>query len=253
MDRDRAVEIQRNALADWVAAMAQSSSEARLFQRDGVSAVAAPACPARSIANSTSFRSSERLFGALEELARFYTEAGIEAWTVWVPEFDQEAIAGLVAAGHEFDGKPMAMILDLTTFEAPDLGDLDWDAEADPEEFGRVNDAAYGYAAGAGYAAALAIRPDELGVYRARVDGETACVLGTIDHADGDLGVYFVATDPALHGRGLATRLMTAALLDARERGRVTSSLQASAMGEPVYRRLGYEPQFRLHLYERRR
>ena len=45
---------------------------------------------------------------------------------------------------------------------------------------------------------------------------------------------------------------MAAMLAEARERGLATSSLQASAMGEPVYAAMGYEPCFRLRLYERR-
>ena len=43
-----------------------------------------------------------------------------------------------------------------------------------------------------------------------------------------------------------------AAMVEARERGMRTSSLQASAMGSPIYERLGYEPYFRFHLLERR-
>ncbi len=92
----------------------------------------------------------------------------------------------------------------------------------------------------------------EATLYQARVDGETACVLGTMDH-DGDLGFYFVATHPDRRGLGLASRLMTVALLDAIDRGFETSSLQGSPMGRPVYRRLGYGDDFNLRMYERRR
>jgi GNAT superfamily N-acetyltransferase len=62
-----------------------------------------------------------------------------------------------------------------------------------------------------------------------------------------------VATDHRARGRGLATRLMTAALIEARERGCRTSSLQASPLGEPVYTALGYQTHFRYAMYERRR
>jgi GNAT superfamily N-acetyltransferase len=83
--------------------------------------------------------------------------------------------------------------------------------------------------------------------------------MATIDHAPGpgargpDCGIYFVATRERFRRRGLATRLMRAALAEARERGCATSSLQASGMGEPVYAAMGYEHCFRFHLYERRR
>jgi GNAT superfamily N-acetyltransferase len=97
----------------------------------------------------------------------------------------------------------------------------------------------------------------EMRLYRARLDGEVACMLATIDHepedaAGPDCGIYFVATPEAHRGRGLAGRLLGAALAEARERGCATSSLQASAMGQPLYARLGYQEYFRWNMYERR-
>ena len=47
-------------------------------------------------------------------------------------------------------------------------------------------------------------------------------------------------------------RLTAVALADAQRRGLATSSLQASALGQPVYERLGFAGDFRLHMYERR-
>ena len=159
------------------------------------------------------------------------------------------------------DGHPAAKVLELEGFEAPGVGDLDWDDQATIVELGELNDRAYGHQAGDGLAPAFARTPPGLALrlYRARVDGELACVMGTIDHrptagASGpDCGIYFVATDPDRRGQGLATRLMGIALAQARERGCTTSSLQSSALGEPVYTRLGYQPYFRFHMYERRR
>jgi GNAT superfamily N-acetyltransferase len=61
-----------------------------------------------------------------------------------------------------------------------------------------------------------------------------------------------VATAPAAQGRGLASAVMTRALVDARERGCVTSSRQATARGRSVYERLGYEDRGALEMWERR-
>ena len=144
------------------------------------------------------------------------------------------------------------MALELETWDAPDLGDLDWDGDATGETWAHLNDIAYDPAATDGLGVAIADPPEYVRLYQARVGGEPACVLGTIDHQD-DLGFYFVATHPDHRGKGLASRLIVAALSEARERGILTSTCQASAMGEPVYRKLGYEPYFRLELYERRR
>jgi GNAT superfamily N-acetyltransferase len=258
MDRDRVLEIQRRALRDFAALMGSASPGARLFEREGVSAAAIPVCPERSIANSVAYADRGALIGALGELASFYDELGIAAWTVWVPDFDTEAIVELEAAGHTFDGKPVAMVLELKSWDGAAPADLDWDDRASGAVLGEINDAAYGFGSGEGFGRALAAPPERFRLYRARVEGETACVLGTLEHGavDGggvDLGFYFVATLPEYRGRGLTTRLMSAVIADARERGFATCSLQASAMGEPVYARLGFQPWFRLHLYERRR
>jgi ribosomal protein S18 acetylase RimI-like enzyme len=259
MDRDRALELQRGSLRDTIEMLATGSEGARQIEFPGVLAAATPAVPKRSIPNSVTYRAASDLAAAYADLAAAYEEAGIEAWTVWVPEFDAEAIEALERAGHQFDGSPGAMTLDLTRFEPPDVGDLDWDTDADGALIGLINDRAYGHESGDGYAAGFAqvrAKPP-LRLYRALVGGEAACVLGTIDNARApggvDCGIYFVATDPRYRKRGLATRLMTAALLEAIERGCATSTLQSSEAGRPVYDALGYEPQFDLHLYERRR
>lgn len=260
MDRNRAHAIQLGGLADFVALMGGASDGARVIERDGVTAGVVPATPRRSIPNSVTYRDAAALAAAYDELASAYEDAETEAWTVWTPDFDREAIELLEGAGHEFDGKPAAMVLDLDELGDPDLGDLDWDADGSMQTFGALNDAAYGLDEGSGYAPGLVRRPEglELRLYQARVGGAVASVVGTIDHAprdgvDGpDCGVYFVATPPEHRGRGLARRLMLAALREARDRGCTTSSLQASPMGEPIYTAMGYRPHFRLHLYERR-
>ena len=255
-DRNRVREIQRRAMADWVAMMTRASPGARLYEEDGITAAAVPACPERSVVNSVVYADDEALVGSLERLAEFYDDAGIEAWTVWVPEFESETIAALESAGHNLDGDPVAMVVNLAGWEPRDVGDLDWDDGAEAAVTGEINDLAYGLSPEQGLARALVERPENYRLYQARIEGEPACVVGTVDHGaegDRDLGFYFVATHPDHQGKGLTTRLMAVALAEAKERGFATASLQASAAGEPVYRALGFDPYFRFHMYERRK
>lgn len=251
IDRDRALAIQQRAMRDFVRMLGSSAPGSSVYDGDRFAAATVPACAQRSITNSVAFSDASSLLDQLEPLAARYDEAGIAAWTVWVPDFDRETISALEAAGHAFDGKPQAMVLELESWEAPPIGDLDWDAEGSGEVAGPLNDLAYGIPPGDGIAAGVISPPPYVSQYQARVDDDVACVLGTVDHDD-DIGIYFVATHPDHRGEGLATRLMAAALADAQERGLRTSSLQSSAIGEPIYEALGYLPHFRLHMYERR-
>jgi GNAT superfamily N-acetyltransferase len=251
LSRERALALQQRGLRDWTALLGSSSVGARVVERDGVIAAIVPACSQRSIVNCVAYADTAALATALDDLASVYDEAGIAAWTVWTPEFDREAIETLESEGHKFDGSPRAMSLDLAGFEAIETGDLDWDDDVDPADFGRLNDLAYGLAVETGLAASVSSPAPGLRLYQARVGGEPASVLGTIDH-DLDLGFYFVATHPDHRGLGLASRLISVAIEEAKERGIETSSLQGSAMGQPIYRRLGYSDDFAVNLYERR-
>ncbi len=268
IDRERALAIQKRAMRDWIAMVGDSAPDSRLLEPAGVAAAVVPAVPERSISNSVTYGASAELEAALDELAVAYEEAGVFAWTVWVPELDRETITLLERAGHSFDGQPMAMVLELDRYRPPDAAararreaDVELETGGEMPTLGRINDAAYGFAPGAGMGAMFARSPErvEVRLSQARVDGEPVAVMATIDHepvegAGGpDCGIYFVATDPEHRGRGLASGLMDAALTGASERGCETSSLQASALGEPVYAALGYERCFRMHMYERRR
>jgi GNAT superfamily N-acetyltransferase len=260
-DRDTVHAIQLRAFRDFFEMMARSSPDARVVEFDGVAGLTVPAVPRRSIPNSVVYRDAAGLAAALDELDAHYERAGVEAWTVWVPEFDREAIELLESAGHTFDGKPAAMVLDLAHLPERDIGDLDWAPGDSMPLLGDLNDRAYGHTGGDGYAPAFTQMPEGLParLYVARVDGQPASCLATIDHepvagADGpDCGIYWVATPEEFRGRGLSGRLLHTALTEARERGCATSSLQASSMGEPIYAKLGYQSPYRFHLYERRR
>ena len=253
IDSKRARAIQSRGLHRFIRWLGSSSPGAAVFAAPGVSAAVVPATPQRSVMNSVAYDSVEGLDGALQKLTTAYERAGVAAWTVWAPEDDAEAIALLTDAGHVFDGSPAAMVCELAKLEAPDPGNLDWDAEGELAELGRLNDLAYGFEDGQGYAPAFAEPSPQVPtrLYRARVRGKVATVLFTLDSED-DTEISFVATPERYRGRGLATRLMAVALVEARERGQLIASLQASPLGEPVYAALGFETHFRWHLYERR-
>jgi GNAT superfamily N-acetyltransferase len=230
----------------------RSSEGAHVLELEGVVGSVCPRVPERSLPNSVVYESREALINALPELARRYDEAGIKAWTVWVPEEDAQAAAALADAGHVLDADPAGMTLDLGRLAEP--GDeLEYRTGDDlMPTVAAVNDAAYPFE-GTPFADFSEQHPH--GVtrnYVAYADGEPAAAV-VILPVEGDASVWDVATVPAARGRGLCGRLMHRALWDAREAGCDMSSLQATKLGEPVYARLGYRSHGALQMWERRR
>jgi GNAT superfamily N-acetyltransferase len=252
VDRAAAIQLQQRGLTAFVRMFAAGAERSALFERDGVIASIVPAVPERSVINSAVYRDARSLGAGLDDLTRAYEEAGVHAWTVWVPEADRDAAALLEAAEHRLDASPTAMVLDLAGIGEPTSDGLDWDAMAAVEDVTRINDLAYGFEVGT-FGGGLAGPPPEmpLRLYQARVEGRPACVMATIDDRD-DCGIYMVATVKEHRGRGLARRLLHRVLSEARARGLRTSSLQATKFGYPVYERLGYEPICALEMWERR-
>ncbi|NMO18857.1 GNAT family N-acetyltransferase [Pyxidicoccus fallax] len=90
--------------------------------------------------------------------------------------------------------------------------------------------------------ARVALAPDSpVRFYVGYLDG-VAVAASECFLAHGVAGLYSVATVKAARRRGIGTALTLAPLLDAREAGYRTATLQASADGQPVYARLGFEP-----------
>jgi len=67
---------------------------------------------------------------------------------------------------------------------------------------------------------------------------------------EGVCGIYFVATIPEARNKGIGFAVTQAALKDGRKLGYRVGILQASKMGEPVYRRMGFKEYCRVSSYE---
>jgi hypothetical protein len=84
--------------------------------------------------------------------------------------------------------------------------------------------------------------------YLAYLDGEPVATSASLD-AGGVTGLYFIGTLRPARGRGIGRAITLRPLLDAQERGLRTGILQASSMGVPVYRGLGFEQYIEIREY----
>ncbi|MFL5912000.1 MAG: GNAT family N-acetyltransferase [Gaiellaceae bacterium] len=236
-------------IGEYFARCASSSPGGSSVKLGTVRAAVMPAIPHASIVNCVTYADAPVLGERIDELDALYRDAGVHAWSVWTHESDQAARTTLAQAGFTLDSGPMSMALDLDDPIAPPA-ELDWTPEPDAGEFANVVEPSYGFPRGV-FAAGFPGLPGGVHCYLARHEGRPASVVMASD-LEGDCGIFLVGTIPEARGRGLSTALMRRALADATERGCRTSTLQASAMGYPVYRRLGYRDLGRAELWDRR-
>jgi GNAT superfamily N-acetyltransferase len=232
--------------------MAAAAPDSFQLDYEGVSMLIVPATPRRSVMNAVVYERPEALEAAYERIASDFHDAGIEAWTVWVPRADERSAEMLAAAGHVLDGSPVVMCAALEDLELdPALpGAISWTGAAPLQALVSIAGPAFEFDPGE-LARAFEVSPPGALTYIAEHDGRPAASVMAFDH-DGDCGIYWVATAEEARGRGLCKGLMTAALLDARERGCTTTSLQATKAGYPVYAGLGFRDLGPIDMWELR-
>jgi ribosomal protein S18 acetylase RimI-like enzyme len=234
-------------------ALAAGSPDSRLLELPGgVQATIVPARPWFSIFNSVMCADDDALAPSLPELARAYDQAGVKAWTVWVPPENRRQAATLAEAGHVLDSTPMLMTAPLDMIDLAPRLDVDVDSEATWEEVAQCNDCAHGVLPDWSMAAVFSTMEDPATRrYAIRSEGHVVASLLAREQ-EGDCYLWFVATVPEAQRAGLSSELVRAALRDARDRGCTTTTLESTAMAEPVYERLGFRPLGRYEMWERR-
>jgi GNAT superfamily N-acetyltransferase len=180
-------------------------------------------------------------------IADFYAQR--PKWGVWLDPEQTEDARVLQDHGLVLDSNPVLMAAPLAAIEEPDGSPAV--QRITTAEIGEVNEAAYGNPPGVLTQALAPIPTDEVHAYGIRADDTIVSVAIIYDHDD-DAFVTFVATRPHARGKRHASNLLKHALAEARQRGRRTTSLQASKLGQSIYARLGYRPLGEIHLYEKR-
>ena len=253
MDDAALLELVRAGQPPFWSLMAEASG-GRAEQIEDVVAAVVPAAPQRSIFNSVFYERTDSLAAALGRLADLYEEVGVAAWAVWTPDADERAAELLGAAGHVLDSEPRAMAMELS--EWSDAGErapgVEVVEEYDRGMLARINELAYGYPEGDFGAVLGGHEIPGAHVHLARIDGETVGCGMAWDHGE-DCEVTWIATIPEYQGRGVGGEIMRACLRGAVERGRRTTTLQASKKGSPVYQRIGYHDVGGLQMWERRK
>jgi len=248
-------ELRRRAVdgvRDEVEAFGSAAPDSFLIRREGLIASVVPASPQRSLFNSVFYDDPAALAAEVGALEEVYESHGVRAWTVWVPDGDRESARLLGGRGHSLDAAPRAM--------AMELADLGGEAPApegvapgpiEPAACAELNDCAYGYGED-GFRAGLGGGETAIRWHGAYAGGTPIGCLGTIAVGD-DCCVTGVATPPEQRGRGIASWLLARALVDAREEGFVSASLQATKAGASLYERIGFRDLGFIEMWELRR
>jgi len=227
-----------------------SAKHGFVIEKPGLVASVVPSAPDSPALNAAVAIEPETAPRHLEELEVRYGDAGVRRWAIWVDGGARSVTAELRQAGMGIASASPGMGAAIADLDI-DLTTANPAPNANLQTVGRVNDLAYGYSEPKLAPAIAALPPTALQTYGITLQDETACVATAFDVGD-DTAVWFVATLPHAQRNGLAAGILRRLLLDARERGQRTASLQASPKGRALYERLGFRPVGSLHLYEER-
>jgi GNAT superfamily N-acetyltransferase len=167
-------------------------------------------------------------------------------WFVY--EDDHEQIKLLESMGFTLSAQFPAMIADLATMNEVDYGP---DIKVEEMPLTPSNIQAWVGLVAASYKsdavqfhrfADYIVRkaPTTVHLYQALYKGVPAACSMTIEHDGQVVGVHWVGTVPEYRGKGLGFAVTHQGLIDAKKRGLSKAILFASAMGKPLYEKMGF-------------
>jgi GNAT superfamily N-acetyltransferase len=242
-------------------------SSARLFELDpgatvemGAGWVFGAGRSAHPVISNAAFRVDDGLDpGEFLERARAFFGARGRGFAVWArsgePD-DRDLIAAVEAGGLQMVYEMPEMVLDRRTEERPPPDGIELRRVASPtdaKDYWEVATAAYASLGFPPEIFAFYEDPDGLwaenvAAFLARVDGRPAGIAMTIVSHD-VAGIYWVGSTEEVRGRGLGWAVTAAAVNAGFDLGAEIASLQASSMGESLYRAMGFETIYNYRLY----
>lgn len=212
------------------------------------------------VISNVAFRIEDDLEPArlLEGARSFFGSRG-RGFAVWAragEAADRDLIAACEGDGLKAVYEMPEMVLDTRPEERPDPEGFELrrvGTAEDAADYWRVAASAYasiGFPPEvfAHYDDADGLRADRVAAFLARREGRPAGIAMTVV-SHGVAGIYWVGSTEEARGRGLGWSVTAAAVNAGFDMGAELASLQASPMGESLYRRMGFETIYDYRLY----
>jgi GNAT superfamily N-acetyltransferase len=211
--------------------------------------------------SNAAFRTGEVSGEELLARAQGFFDARGRGFSVWIrgdePE-DRDIAEAAEAAGLKPVFEMPEMVLERSAKEPPLPAGVELRRVAsavDAEEFWRIATSAY---ADNGFPPEIfryyedhsGLVADNTATFLAVLDGKPVGIAMTI-FSHGIAGIYWVGTLAEARGKGIGEAVTAAAINAGFDLGGEIASLQASPMGEPIYRRMGFETIYRYRLLMR--
>ena len=159
---------------------------------------------------------------------------------VYAEDLTPELEAALIACGFENYASQTSMSLPLPVQSQPRAEIVPIDSDTIADWTNTLNEAMGVGPSPVSFYANL-LPSDDAVLYGIRDNGQIVSTL-MVCFFDGLPCIHECSTLPETRGKGYVSDLVRAACIEASRRGYDTMYLQASAMGEPVYAKLGFQP-----------